>query len=143
MEKFHTALSGYNKQEVNLFVNDVISKVEGIVEREKQKDAQINELTTQLNRYKNIENTLNRVVIVAEEAGHQIKKTAQRESEQMIDNARKNANQIVTDALAKAENAQREVENLQRSMLAYKNRIRDVLQNQLKEIDELDVNFKR
>ena len=81
MDRFHTAFNGYNKKEVNQFVSDVVVRVENMINREKLKDEKIKTLTEQVARYKNMENTLNRVVIVAEEAGHQIKKNAQNESE--------------------------------------------------------------
>ena len=138
MEKFHSALGGYNKEEVNVFVQNVISQVESIVRSEKEKDEQIKILNSQIARYKNMENMLNRVVIVAEEAGHQIKKTAHIESEQIIDNARKSANRIVNDAISKAEEAQKEVDNLKRSVSSYKRKVKDVIETQLSELNRLD-----
>lgn len=141
MDRFHTAFNGYNKKEVNQFVSDVVVRVENMINREKLKDEKIKTLTEQVARYKNMENTLNRVVIVAEEAGHQIKKNAQNESEMILEEARKNANRIVNDALVKAEEAQREAETLKRNIAACKRKIKDALENQIRELDKFDESY--
>ncbi len=141
MERFHNAIMGYNKKEVNKFVSDVISEVEKILARSRQKEETIKLLNEQITRYKNMENTLNRVVLVAEEASHQIKKTARTEADVIIEDARKSASRIVNDALLKAEEAEQAAENLRRNIYNYKKRIKAVIEEQLDVIDNLDKNI--
>lgn len=138
MDKFHTSVMGYKKEEVNKFVSSVIVEVERLIEKSHQKDEMINNLNEQVTRYKHMENTLNRVVLVAEEASHQIKKMAHAESEQIIDDARKNASRIVNDALRKAEEAEKQAEALRRNIYNYKKNLKSVIQSQLDVIDSLD-----
>ncbi len=138
MNKFHNAIMGYNKQEVNRFVADVIVEVEKLISAGKRKDELIANLDEQVTRYKHMENTLNRVVLVAEEASHQIKKMARSEGDAIIDEAKKNASRIVNEALAKAEEAEQAAENLRRNIYNYKKRVRTVIEEQLEVIDALD-----
>lgn len=140
MDKFHTTIIGYKKEEVNKFVSDVIVEVEKLIEKARQKDEMIQGLNEQVIRYKNMENTLNRVVLVAEEASHQIKKMARSEGDQIIEEAKKNASRIVNDALAKAEEAENAADNLRRNIYNYKKRIKSVIEEQLEAIDDLDKN---
>ena len=51
MEKFSTSKDGYNKEEVNKFVNDVVTEVESMLNKMKQKDKEISELTKSLEKY--------------------------------------------------------------------------------------------
>ena len=44
MEKFSTSLRGYNKEEVNKFVDDCIVKVDNMLNQLKQKDLEIETL---------------------------------------------------------------------------------------------------
>ena len=140
MDKFHTTIIGYKKEEVNKFVSDVIVEVEKLIDKARQKDEMIQGLNEQVIRYKNMENTLNRVVLVAEEASHQIKKMARSEGDQIIEEAKKNASRIVNDALAKAEEAENAADNLRRNIYNYKKRIKSVIEEQLEAIDDLDKN---
>lgn len=138
MEKFHNAIMGYNKNEVNKFVSDVIVEVEKLISKSKQKDETISSLNDQVIRYKNMENTLNRVVLVAEEASHQIKKMARSEGDAIIEEARKNASRIVNEALQKAEEAEAAAETLRRNIQSYKKKVKMVIEDQLEIIDKLD-----
>ena len=142
MEKFHTAWNGYNKDEVNRFVNVIVKEFESIRQKDAQKNATIKTLNEQMIRYKNMENTLNRVVIIAEEAGHRIKKIAHDESEMILEDARKNASRIINDALLKSEEAQREADNLRRNIASYKRKLREIVENQLTAINDLDKDWK-
>lgn|SRR5574344_2280410 len=138
MEKFSTSLRGYNKSEVNNFVSDCIKQVEGMLNDLKKKDAELEELKKELEHYKNMENTFNKAIMVAEDASAQIKKSARDESDRILDDARKNASRIVNDALMQAEKTQYETATLRRNIISFKRRLRSVIQNQLDMVDDID-----
>ena len=58
MRKFNTSFPGYNKGEVNSFVQNVTTEYEGMLDNLKLRDQEIETLKNELTRYKNIENTL-------------------------------------------------------------------------------------
>ena len=68
MEKFTTTIPGYKKSEVHKFVNDCINQVEGMINKMKAKDLEIEKLKAELEHYKNLESTFNRAIMVAEVA---------------------------------------------------------------------------
>ena len=74
----------------------------------------------------------------AEDSSNQIKRIAKEEANLIIDNAKKNASQIVNDALIKAEKTEIEVDNLRRSIKLYKARIKEVVSEQLTMVDDVD-----
>ena len=89
MEKFSYEANGYNKSEVNKFVDDVIMHTEGIIRRVKSQAEEINKLKKDIERYKKIEETLKSSLYRAEEASNNIKKQALDEAgltEKMLDN---------------------------------------------------------
>lgn len=138
MKKFNTGITGYRKEEVNKFVNDVIIEVEAMIKDLKSKDKEIYELKKSLEHYTNLEQTFNRAIIVAEEASSQIKRMARDESKTIIDDAKKNASRIVNDALNQAEKAQGEVIQLKRNINIFKRRLRSVIEAQLEFVDDID-----
>ncbi len=138
MDKFGTKLAGYNKEEVNKFVSDVVKQVEIMLADLKSKDIEINELKNSLEHYKNMENTFNRAILVAEDASNQIKRIARDESTTIIEDARKNASRIVNDALIQAERTQVETAQLKRNIVTFKRRLRTIIESQLDLVDDIE-----
>jgi cell division initiation protein len=138
MEKFSTQLGGYKKDEVNKFVDDCVKQVEAMLSELKQKDAEIESLKKDLERYKNMENTFNKAILVAEDASNQIKRVARDESDRIIDDAKKNASRIVNDALMQAEKTQYETATLRRNIVTFKRRLRTIVESQLDLVDDID-----
>ena len=138
MKKFSTCFNGYSKNEVNSFVNDVTKEYESMLNKLKQSDALVNQLEKKKKKYKDLENTLNRAIRYAEDASNNLKTAARNESNYIIEDARKNASRIVNDALIKAEKVEYEAENLKRKVISYKRRFKEALENQIRDIDELE-----
>lgn len=138
MKKFSTVINGYDKNEVNTFVNDVTNEYEQMLEKLKAKDNEISLIREQLAHYKGLESTLNRAVLVAEESSNQIKKVAHDEAKMIVEEAKKNASHIINDALIKAEKTELEADELRRSLKLYKARIRHTIEEQLTMVDDVD-----
>ena len=116
MEKFTRTMRGYDPSEVNRFLDNVIKQVDKMVKLIKEKDVQIklrdkkimelqmqiretNKLREKIAQYERMEHTLNRAIVMSQKTSDQIKSNAIRESEIIIDNAKKNASRIVNEAL--------------------------------------------
>lgn len=139
MRKFNNSFPGYNKNEVNSFVKNVTTEYESMLNNLKVRDQEIETLKKELEHYKNIENTLNRAILIAEESSQNIKKTAFDESKVIIDDAKKNASRIINNALIKAEKVEMEANSLKRQVAQYKRRYKNILEEQLEEIERLDL----
>lgn len=148
MDKFNRTLHGYDPDEVNAFLDQVINHVEKMVSEMKAKDARINELEDRVNKnsnlkekveqYERMEDTLNKAIFMAQKTSDQIKSTAYRESELIIDDAKKNANRIVNEALIKAEKTEDEAMQLKRNINVFKRRLRNVIEEQLEMVNEIE-----
>ena len=138
MRQFNTTLNGYDKQEVNSFVEEVTNEYESVLNKLKAKEIEIKALTERLGYYKTLETTLNTAVLVAEDSSNQIKKIAKEEAKLIIDQAKKNASHIINDALIKAEKAELEADQLRRSLKIYKSRIKATIEEQLTMVDDVD-----
>ena len=138
MKKFDRSLNGYNVIQVNAFVDDVVDKVDDMITKMKQKDLEIDRLKKELEHYKNMDATLNRAVIVAEEAASKCQNAALNESDLIVTEAKKNANRIINDALIKAEKIEEDSARLRRNIITYKRRMRNLIEQQADIIDDLD-----
>lgn len=138
MKKFDKSLNGYNIHQVNAFVDDVVASVDDMITKMKQKDMEIDRLKKELEHYKNMDATLNRAVVIAEEAASKYKESSLSESDLIVTEAKKNANRIINDALMKAENIEEESQRLRRNIITYKRRIRNLIEQQAEIVDDLD-----
>ena len=138
MEKFSTSKDGYNKEEVNKFVNEVVTEYESMLTKLKQKDSEINELSKSLDKYNNLELALNKTILMAEESANQMKKLAKDEADSLISDAKKNASRIVNEALMQAEKTELESIRLKRNIIMFKKKLKILLENQMDLADEID-----
>ena len=138
MEKFSSSPNGYNIAEVNKFVSDVTREYENMLNRLKSKDNELQIIKEQLDHYKSLEKTLNKAVLVAEDSSNIIRKVAHDESKLIIEEAKRNASQIINDALLESEKVELEADQLRRSLKLYKARIKQTIQEQLTMVDDVD-----
>ena len=138
MNKFDRSINGYNIKQVNAFVDDTVLKVEDMITKMKEKDLEIDRLKNELSHYKSMDETLNRAVVMAEEASSKYKESSLNESDLIVTEAKKNANRIINDALIKAEKIEEESRTLRRNIITYKRRIRSLIEEQMNIIDDLD-----
>ncbi len=138
MEKFNVTSNGYDVNEVNSFVNKVTNEYENMLNKLKAKDQELIDLRTKLKHFDDIETTLNKAMLIAEDSSNQMKRVAREEAQLIIDEAKKNASHIVNDALIKAEKTEMEADSLRRSLKIYKARIKQVVEEQLNMVDDVD-----
>ena len=137
-EKFKTAFNGYNKEDVNSFIRSVTKEYESMLERIKKSDAENEDLKKKLVEYQNLENTLRRSLLIAEESNKELRRVAKNESIQMVEEARRNASRIVNDALIKAERIEANADALKRRAIMYKRKIKQLLDEQNQMLDKFD-----
>lgn len=148
MEKFNRTLRGYDPEEVNAFVDQVIGQVEKMVSEMKSKDAEINELKSleqensrlkeKLVQYERMEGTLNKAILMAQKTSDQIKTNAHRESEIILEDAKRNASRIVNEALLRAEKTEMEANMLKRNINIFKRRLKSIIEQQLEMVNDIE-----
>ena len=139
MEKFSYETNGYNRREVNNFVNEVITQTEGIVKKCKEQRNEIEKLKEELKHYRNLESSLKDAIIRAEEAGDNIKRMAREESNMIVTDAKNNASRIVNEALLRAEKIEIKAETLENNMKIFKRKLKLIMEQQMAVVEEIEV----
>ena len=140
MRKFASSIPGYKKSEVNSFVQNVTTEYESMLDNLKSRDQEIENLKKELTHYKELESTLNRAILIAEESSQNIKKSAFEEAKVIVENARKNASRIVNNSLIKADKIEKEAEDLKRHVDRYKIKYKSLLEDELEAVERLEIN---
>ena len=145
----------YTPEEVDHYLEQIIIQVEKMIEDNKAKnreialrDAKIEQLTKlvanqshmqeKLAQYERMEGTLKSAIIMAQRTSDQIKSTAHRESEIILEDAKRNASRIVNESLLKAEKADMEAEMLKRNINIFKRKLRGIIEAQLEMVDDIE-----
>lgn len=138
MQKFRTSFSGYNKKDVNAFVEMVCNEYESILQKLRESTNNIEYLSNELQRYKNLEKTLNDTLLVAQESSANAQKAAIAEGKLIIEDAKNNASKIINNSLIKASQIEKDAEELQRKVISYKRRFIALVESQMDDINSFD-----
>ncbi|MCM3160417.1 DivIVA domain-containing protein [Metabacillus litoralis] len=130
-KEFNKGFRGYDEDEVNEFLDQVIKDYEMIIREKKELESRVTELTEKLGHFTNIEETLNKSIIIAQEAAEEVKRNAQKESKLIIKEAEKNADRIINESLAKSRKIAMEIEELKKQSKVFRTRFQMLIEAQL------------
>lgn len=130
-KEFTRKIRGYDEDEVNEFLDQVIKDYEMVIREKKELDEKVNQLNERLGHFTNIEETLNKSILVAQETAEEVKGNATKESRLIIKEAEKNADRIINEALSKSRRISMDVEELKKQAKVFRTRLRMLVQAQL------------
>lgn len=88
-KEFNRGFRGYDEDEVNEFLDQVIKDYELVMRDKKELEGRVSELTDRLGHFTNIEETLNKSILIAQEAAEDVKRNAEKEAKLIIKEAEK------------------------------------------------------
>ncbi|GGJ19853.1 DivIVA domain-containing protein [Paenibacillus hunanensis] len=130
-KEFSRRLRGYDEDEVNEFLDQVIKDYEGLIRENKDLQNQLLAVQERLDHFANLEETLSKTIIVAQEAADEVKNNAKKEAQLIIKESEKNADRIINESLSKARKVSMEVEELKKQASIYRTRFRTLVEAQL------------
>ncbi|MEN0649086.1 DivIVA domain-containing protein [Caldifermentibacillus hisashii] len=137
-KEFAKTFRGYDEDEVNEFLDQVIKDYEMIIREKQELENRVKELEEKLKHFSSIEETLNKSIVVAQEAAEEVRGSAQKEAKLIIREAEKNADRIVNEALSKARKIALEIEDLKKQSKVFRNRFKLLIEAQLDMINSND-----
>ena len=130
-KEFKRAFRGYDEDEVNEFLDQVIKDYEALIRENKELMQQAQALQEKLDHFANIEESLSKTIIVSQEAADEVKTNSKKEAELIIREAQKNADRIINESLVKSGKVALEIEELKKQAAVYRTRFRTLLEAQL------------
>ncbi len=137
-KEFARGFRGYDEDDVNEFLDQVIKDYETVIREKKELKEQVEKLDEKLSHFSNIETTLNKSILVAQETAEEVKESARKESKLIIKEAEKNADRIINEALSKSRAISLEVEELKKQAKVFKTRLKMLVEAQLDLIENDD-----
>lgn len=139
-KEFSRRIRGYDEDEVNEFLDQVIKDYESVIRENKELHNQLLSIQERLDHFVNIEESLSKTILVAQEAADDVKNNSKKESQLIIKEAEKNADRIINEALSKSRKVAIETEELRKQASIYRTRFRTLLEAQLELLSQDDWN---
>ncbi len=137
-KEFTRGFRGYNEDEVNEFLDQIIKDYEITIRDKKGLEQEVEDLNEKLSHFMNIEETLNKSILVAQETAEEVKANARKEAKLIIKEAEKNADRIINEALTKSRKIAMETDELQRQAKVFRTRLKMLIEAQLDMVDNED-----
>ncbi|MTH52655.1 DivIVA domain-containing protein [Bacillus mangrovi] len=130
-KEFNKGFRGYDEDEVNEFLDQVIKDYEMVLREKKEYENRVSEMEDKLSHYTVIEETLNKSILIAQETAEEVKRNAQKEAKLIIKEAEKNADRIINESLSKSRKIAMDIEELKKQSKVFRTRFQMLIEAQL------------
>ena len=140
-KRFSKQMKGYNCEEVDEFLDELTLEYGKIYKENAELKSQREDLDDSVGKYKNIENTLQNTLVMAQKTADEITDVAKKQAEQIVRDAEHQAKTIMDETNIEIINKQKELADLKKDLEVYKAKMESLLIAQLeilKEINEDD-----
>lgn len=131
-------VNGYNVDEVDDFLDELTRDYEKLYKENSEVKAKVTELEAGIEKYRNIESTLQSTLMMAQSTADDVKSVAQKEAEQIIKDAQMEAKTSVDELNSQILLKKRELEDVKKQMDVYRAKTEALLISQLEIIKEVN-----
>ena len=124
-------MNGYNVDEVGDFLDELTLDYGKLYKENAELKTQREELDSNVGKYKNIENTIQNTLIMAQKTADEVQEVAKKQAEQIIKDAEFQAKNSVEELNTQILLKQKELEDLKKQFDVYKARMESLLISQL------------
>ena len=137
-KEFEKKIKGYNCDEVDDFLDIVIQDYELLCKENQTLKDKIGLLTETVERYKQMENTMQKSIDMARQAAEDARKNAETEANAIISKAKLDASYLARQIDDEHIKRHQEMLNVKGEIEQYKARIKSLCTNMIKMVDDMD-----
>lgn len=131
-------VNGYNVDEVDDFLDELTADYEKLYKESTESKEKIEELTNSIEKYKNIEVTLQSTLMMAQTTADEVKNVAQKEAEQIIREAQSEAKSSIDELNSQILIKKHELEDIKKQADVYKAKMEALLISQLELLKDIN-----
>ncbi|MDD5794880.1 MAG: DivIVA domain-containing protein [Clostridiales bacterium] len=137
-KEFKRGLRGYNPEEVDEFLDEVIENYEQLYKDNSKLKEKVTLANEQIEHYKKIESTIQNTLLLAQNAADQAKTSAEKEADMVIKNANETAQRILDKAHNDVLELNDEYEKMKQEFIKFRAKFRNFMNTQLQTFDDLE-----
>ncbi len=132
--EFKRSFRGYNEDEIDGFLDQIVKDYEQLYRENVELKETIERISSKLENYQHMENTLHSTLVIAQETAEEVKLNAKKESQLVMKEAEVQAQRMVDEATNKVRRMTGEYEEINKQLQIYRTRMKTLLQAQLEMI---------
>lgn len=133
--EFKKGFRGYNEEEVDLFMDKVVADYEKLYKEHNELKEKINSINDKLESYNEMEKTLQSTLIVAQKTSEDIVANARKEAELIVREAEDKKKEIIAQANADIVDISKKIEELKTQLQIFRTRYKTFLEAELESLD--------
>lgn len=130
-KEFPVKMRGYDQDEVNDYLDQIIKDYEMVLKENRELEKNLKFSEEKVTHYNNLQDALNKSIIVAQDAADRLKENAAKEAELIRLEAEKNADRLLDEAVVKAKKITTETDELRKQSRVFKQRLQLMIESQL------------
>jgi len=136
-KEFPVRMRGYDRDAVDDFLDQIVQEMENLIRENASLREQIESLNARLEQYRNLEQTINRTLVLAEESAEEIRENARREADLLLNETRAQVERMLETGREKARQILADNSDLLRVLDTLRTQVRSLLKAQLDALDGL------
>ena len=135
-------INGYNPDEVDDFLDELTKDYELLYKNFNESGDKVENLKRELEKYKNIEKTLQETLILAQDTAKSVRENAENEAKQIIKEADLEAKESLAEIEAQIKEKRKELEDLRNQFNVYSAKQESLLLAQLEMLKNNDIGMQ-
>lgn len=134
-KEFETGFRGYDKEAVNAFMAELVHDYETLYRDNREMTDKIEQLEKRIVQYEKMEATMNDALVLAQETGENVKNSARKEADLIIQEAEQQRRQIIAEAERQLREGCEKYAVIRNEVAVFKARMESLLNSQMQMVD--------
>ncbi|MDA8345991.1 MAG: DivIVA domain-containing protein [Thermaerobacter sp.] len=130
-KEFHRKMRGYAEEEVDEFLDEIVREFEALLRERDQMRLKLEEAEQNLTRFRQVEEHLQRALVVAQQTADDLRQNAQKEADLVVREAQQRAEQVLDQGRVQVREVERDLIERRRELEIWKAKVRSLLESEL------------
>lgn len=136
-KEFKKGFRGYSEEDVDAFMDNIASDYEKVYREYCELKERCEKMQDKLAQYERMESTMNSTLMLAQQTAENVKVTARKEAELILQEATNKKKQMMTETTMNLQSSQQELDKLREQTRAFRAKCRAILTSQLRLLDDM------
>lgn len=142
-KEFKRGFRGYSEEDVDAFMESIAADYEKVYREYCELKEKCDKLQDKLAQYEKMESTMNSTLMLAQQTAENVKVTARKEAELILQEASNKKKQMLTETTMNLQTSQQELDKVVAQTRAFREKCRAILTSQLRLLDDMMLDSKQ
>ena len=137
--EFKKGFRGYSEDDVDAFMEELANDYEKVYLEYCEMKETMDKMKEKLSQYEKMESTMNSTLMLAQETAENVKNTARKEADLIIQEAESKRKQMIEEASMNLKNAQKEFQQVKNQISAFRAKVHSILTAQIHLMEDMEL----